>query len=164
LDYAANQGNTTQITTGAGDSPGLLGAISDWRNDEITTFDLFEVIDFFRTGEPLIEVGFSDQPSPSGERVTVDRVFLNDDIDFDRDAILDENVTVAVQNGTGGLLSVSGQLGTGTSTNVTVDGLGLNADADNLTLTAALFDSTGTEALLAEGTQVDQSATVRPAG
>jgi len=159
LEYGTNQGNFTTV-----EGQGVLEAIGDWRDDEITTLELFEVVDFFRSGEKLLDVQFEPQESPGGAAVNVTAASIASADQLSPP----EEFVVGIENQSG---VIAESVVTGTGTNVTVDGLDLAFDiGERVNLTATLFradnGSRGEPFLIGAGLQepapIQQTAEVNP--
>ena len=149
LTYGTNQGNSTTVQ-----AEGLVDAVGDWRNDRISTLDLFEVVNFFRSEERLLSVEFDEQESPGGERVTVSTASI---VGADRLDPPDEFI-IAVENESGTVLSESDPV-PGSGAGIPVESLGIQFDiGEQVNLTATLYrvenGSRGTPFQIGAGGQV----------
>jgi hypothetical protein len=130
LTYGTNQGNFTTIQ-----AAGLVDAVGDWRNDRISTLDLFEVVNLFRSERKLLNVEFEEQESPGGERVTVSTASI---VGTDRLDPPDEFI-IAVENESGAVLSESKPV-PGSGAGIPVESLGIQFDiGEQVNLTATLY-------------------------
>jgi hypothetical protein len=160
LEYGTNQGNFTTIQ-----GQGVLEAIGDWRDGDITTLELFEVVDFFRSEEKLINVQFEPQESPGGMAVNVTTASIASSDELNPP----DELVVTIENESG-VLSESDVV-SGAATNLTVDGLDLDFEIGervNLTATVNRVDngSAGQPFLIGAGLQepapINQTAEVNP--
>ena len=147
LEYASNEGNTTEVTT-----TGLLTGIDEWREGDITTSDLLAIIDVWRSDDALLEVWFTDQDSTDGT-VSVDRVVV--------DEMVASEFIVAIEDDDDEVLTDSDVLTAGEHTDVEVDDL--NLESSEVDLSAVVYgtdDGDRDERFLVDDDPITQTALV----
>jgi len=151
FNYATNQGTFATVET-----DGLLVAIYDWRQGDIDTSELLDVITAWRAGDDLLEIQFDDQDSIDRDAVVIDTAVVTEAVD--------DEFIVAVEDEDGTVLSDSDVL-SGAQSDVEIDGLDLNATVGEgeANLTAVLHevdDGDRGDAFLAEGAPITDTALV----
>ena len=147
LEYASNEGNTTEVTT-----TGLLTGIDEWREGDITTSDLLAIIDVWRSDDALLEVWFTDQDSTDGT-LSVDRVVV--------DEMVASEFIVAIEDDDDEVLTDSDVLTAGEHTDVEVDDL--NLESSEVDLSAVVYgtdDGDRDERFLVDDDPITQTALV----
>ena len=72
--YASNDGDTATV-----EIEGLLDALADFRADEIPTTTLLDVLDRFRSGEPVVAATLTNATAVHGETLTVPSATFTED-------------------------------------------------------------------------------------